>query len=51
MTYKYPCGIVNNKLIRINEYKKIMGEISCPVCKKELIYCDGEKIKCYFKLF
>lgn len=50
MSYKNPYGVLkNNILIHIEKYNKEMGEVLCPVCKGELIYCDGKVITSYFK--
>mgnify|MGYP000403614102 CR=1 FL=1 len=49
MKYKNPYGIYNEKLIHIENYKKEMGEVKCPVCKDVLVFCNGVEIKNYFR--
>lgn len=50
MNFKNPYAITNNeKLIHITVYKKEMGKVICPVCKDELIFCEGSEISNYFR--
>lgn len=49
MIYKNPYGVANGKVVYIENYSKEMGNVTCPVCKEELVYCSGVGVKSHFR--